>query len=419
MINRREFLGKTAGAIAAASTLNSVGALSALGESRAVPPSDQINLGIIGPGSRGQTDMRAFLRVPGVRIAAMCDVYEPRFAEVRKITGEQTPAFKDYRQLLDFKGLDAVIVASPPCFHEEHVVATVQSGRHVYAEKDMALTVEACDRVVAAVKRSGKFYQYGTQYHYAPWYQEALRRIHSGKLGQVTHIYAYWHRNASWRRPVPEPKTPELEKLINWRLYKDCSGGLLAELGTHEANFVNYAFDAMPESVMGMGDIVYWKDGREVPDNVQAIFRYPGGRTFSFSSITTNRFEGEQIRVYGTGGTLVLTQAGGIAYYEPAVAGSAVPEAVIVEHGVTTGASFAAEVPYNGAGEALVVPDGLEGNVNYLAMSSFIDCLRNNKRPSADERAGWNSGVTIALGNLAISSGQRVNFADHIRPQTS
>jgi predicted dehydrogenase len=419
MINRREFLGKTAGAIAAASTLSSVGALSALGESRPVPPSDQINLGIIGPGSRGQTDMRAFLRVPGVRIAAMCDVYEPRFAEVRKITGEQTPAFKDYRQLLDFKGLDAVIVASPPCFHEEHVVASVQSGCHVYAEKDMALTVEACDRVVAAVKRSGKFYQYGTQYHYAPWYQEALRRIHSGKLGQVSHIYAYWHRNASWRRPVPDPKTPELDKLINWRLYKECSGGLLAELGTHEANFVNYAFDAMPESVMGMGDIVYWKDGREVPDNVQAIFRYPGGRTFSFSSITTNRFEGEQIRVYGTGGTLVLTQAGGMAYYEPPVAGSAVPEAVIVEHGVTTGASFAAEVPYNGAGEALVVPEGLEGNVNYLAMSSFIDCIRNNKRPSADEHAGWNSGVTIALGNLAISSGQRVNFADHIKRQTS
>jgi predicted dehydrogenase len=414
MINRREFIGKTAGAIAAASTLSSVGALSAFGESRPVPASDQINLGIIGPGSRGQTDMRAFLRVPGVRIAAMCDIYEPRFDQARKITNEQTPAFKDYRQLLDFKGLDAVIVATPPTLHEEHVKAVVGSGRHVYAEKDMALTVDACDRIVAAVKRSGKFYQIGTQYHYAPWYQEALHRIHSGKLGQVTHIYAYWHRNGSWRRPVPNANDPALEKLINWRLYKETSGGLLCELGTHEANFVNYAFDAIPESVMGMGDIVYWKDGREVPDNVQAVFRYPGGRTFSFSSITTNRFEGEQIRVYGTGGTLVITQAGGTAYYEPATTGSAVPQELIVEHGVTTGASFRAEVPYTGGGEPLVVPDGVEGNADYLACRSFIDCLRNSKRPSADEHAGWKSGVTIALGNLAISSGQRVNFAEHI-----
>lgn len=416
MINRREFIGKAAGALAAASTLASGNPISAFGKTRSVPPSDQINLGIIGPGSRGQSDMRAFLRVPGLRIAALCDIYEPRFDQARKITGEQTPAFKDYRQLLDFKGLDAVIVSTPPCLHEEHIVATVGSGHHVYAEKDMALTVDACDRVVAAVKRSGKFYQIGTQYHYAPWYQEALRRIRSGKLGQVTHIYAYWHRNASWRRPVPDPNDPKLEKLINWRLYRECSGGLLAELGTHEADFVNHAFDSIPESVMGMGDIVYWKDGREVPDNVQVVFRYPGGRTFAFSSITTNRFEGEQIRVYGTGGTLVLTQAGGTAYYEPAMANSAVPEELIVEHGVTTGASFRAEVPYTGAGEALLVPDGLEGSADYLACRSFVECLRNNQRPSADERAGWASGVTIALGNMAIDTGQRVNFADHVRP---
>jgi predicted dehydrogenase len=418
MINRREFMGKAAGALAA-STLASVGPLSVLGEARRVAQSDQVNLGIIGPGSRGQSDMRSFLRVPGVRIAAMCDIYEPRFDQARKITGEQTPAFKDYRQLLDFKGLDAIIVATPPCLHEEHVIASVGSGHHVYGEKDMALTVDACDRVVAAVRRSGKFYQIGTQYHYAPWYQEALRRIHSGKLGQVTHVYAYWHRNASWRRPVPDPKDPKLEKLINWRLYKECSGGLLAELGTHEANFVNHAFDAIPESVMGMGDIVYWKDGREVPDNVQVVFRYPGGRTFSFSSITTNRFEGEQIRVYGTGGTLVLTQAGGMAYYEPAVENSAVPQQLIVEHGLTTGASFRAEVPYNGAGEALVVPEGLEGSADYLAARAFIDSLRNNKRPEADERAGWASGVTIALGNMAINSGQRVIAADHVKPLAS
>jgi predicted dehydrogenase len=419
MINRREFIGKAAGALAAASTLTSGDPISALEKMRPVPPSDQVNLGIIGPGSRGQSDMRAFLRVPGVRIVGLCDIYEPRFDQARKITGENTPAFKDYRQLLDQKGLDAIIVATPPCLHEEHVVATVGSGRPVYAEKDMALTVDACDRIVAAVKRSGKSYQIGTQYHYAPWYQEALRRIHSGKLGQVTHIYAYWHRNASWRRPVPDPNDPKLEKLINWRLYRECSGGLLAELGTHESNFVNHAFDAIPESVMGMGDIVYWKDGREVPDNVQVVFRYPGGRTFSFSSITTNRFEGEQIRVYGTGGTLVLTQAGGMAYYEPAVENSAVPQELIVEHGVTTGASFRAEVPYSGAGEALVVPDGLEGNADYLACKSFIDCLQNNKRPEADERAGWASGVTIALGNMAINTGQRVNFADHVKPLAS
>lgn len=415
MINRREFFGKAAGALAAVSAITSGDTLSARSAPSPVAPSDQINLGIIGPGSRGKTVMRAFLRVPGVRFTALCDIYEPRFDEARKVTGEQTPAFKDYRQLLDQKGLDAIVVSTPPCLHEEHVVAALESGRHVYGEKDMALTVPACDHVVATVRKTGKFYQIGTQYHYAPWYQEALRRIHSGKLGQVTHIYAYWHRNNNWRRPVPDPNDPKLEHLINWRLYKECSGGLLAELGTHEANFVNHAFEAIPESVIGTGGVDYWKDGREMPDNVQAVFRYPGGRTFFFSSITTNRFEGEQIRVYGTGGTIVLTQAGGTAYYEPATNNSAVPQELIVEHGITTGASFRAEVPYSGPGDSSPVPEGIEGSADYLAVRSFIECLRKNQRPSADERAGWASGVTIALGNQAITSGEPVKFADHIK----
>jgi predicted dehydrogenase len=415
MINRREFFGKAAGALAAVSAITSGDTLCAQSAPSTVPPSDQINLGIIGPGSRGKSVMRAFLRVPGVRFTALCDIYEPRFDEARKVTGEQTPAFKDYRQLLDQKGLDAIVVSTPPCLHEEHVVAALESCRHVYGEKDMALTVPACDHVVATVRKTGKFYQIGTQYHYAPWYQEALRRIHSGKLGQVTHIYAYWHRNNNWRRPVPDPKDPKLEHLINWRLYKECSGGLLAELGTHEANFVNHAFEALPESVTGTGGVDYWKDGREMPDNVQVVFRYPGGRTFFFSSITTNRFEEEQIRVYGTGGTIVLTQAGGTAYYEPATNNSAVPQELFVEHGITIGASFRAEVPYSGPGDPLPLPEGIEGSADYLAVRSFIECLRKNQRPSADDRAGWASGVTIALGNQAITTGERVKFADHIK----
>ncbi len=407
MINRREFIGTTAGALAAASLTS--------GESLGAAPSDTINLGIIGPGSRGQGLMRNFLRVPGVRFAGLCDVYEPRFAQARKITGEDTPAYKDYRQLLDRKDLDAIVIATPLSFHEEHVLASLESGRHLYAEKDMAKTVEACGHVFEAVKRSGRHYQIGTQYHYAPWYQEALARIRAGKIGQVTHIYAYWHRNNSWRRTVPDPKTPELEHLFNWRLYRQYSGGLLAELGTHEIHFANLAMGSIPESVVGTGGIDYWKDGREVPDNVQVIFRYSGGRTSFFSSVTTNRFEGEQIRVYGTGGTIALTQAGGTAYYEPATANSAVPGQLVVEHGITTTASFSAEVPYTGPGDPLHVPEGKEGSADFLACQSFIECLRNNQRPSADEHAGWNSGVTVALGNLAIDSGQRVLFADHLK----
>lgn len=385
-------------------------------ETRAVPPSDQINLGVIGVGSRGQQLIRTMLRVPGVRVQGLCDVYEPRFEQGRKITGQQTPIYPDYRQLLDARDLDAIIVATPLYLHSEHVIAVLESGRHAYGEKSMALTVQECDRMVEAVKRTGKHFQIGLQYHYASWNQEALRRIRGGKIGHVTHIHAYWHRNHSWRRPVPDPKDPKLERLINWRMYRAYSGGLLAELGSHHIHFANEVFGGVPESVVGSGGIDFWKDGREVPDNVQVVYRYPGGQTLFFSSITTNRLDGAQIRVLGTAGSAVLTHADGTFYYEPATAQSAALVESVVEHGVVTGASYRAEIPYGGPGEPITVPEDKAGNADYVACQSFIESLRNNQRPQADERAGWAAGVAVAVGNQAIDQGGRIRLADHIRP---
>src|SRR6202163_1201941 len=83
-----------------------------------------------------------------------------------------------------------------------------------------------------------------SQYHYAPWFVEGLQRIRAGKLGQITQIYAYWHRNNDWRRPVPDPNNKALERLINWRMYREFSGGLLAELGTHQILFALEVFGA-------------------------------------------------------------------------------------------------------------------------------------------------------------------------------
>ena len=121
-------------------------------------PSDQIRVGIIGAGSRGQELMRYFLRVPGVRIVGLCEVYEPRFAAARKITGEDTPIYRDHRRLLEARDIDAVIVATPLSLHAEHVVASLQSGRHVYGEKSMGFTIEHCKKIVEAVPHSGKHF---------------------------------------------------------------------------------------------------------------------------------------------------------------------------------------------------------------------------------------------------------------------
>jgi predicted dehydrogenase len=383
-----------------------------IGEKHPVAPSDQIRLGIIGAGSRGQELMRYFMRVPGVQFAGLCDIYEPRFAAARKITGQETPIYRDHHRLLEARDLDALIVATPLNLHAGHVVASLQSGRHVYGEKSLGLTLEHCNKIVAAVKQSGKHFQVGHQYRYAPWFHEVIQRVGKGEIGRVTHIYGYWHRNGSWRRSVPDPK---FERLINWRLYKEFSGGLTAELGSHQIDFANWVFGAIPESVTGSGGIDTYQDGRETNDNVQIIFRYPGGRTFTFSSLTDNAKVGAEAWIYGKDGSVEVTMEDAIFYYEPKRASSPVSE--VTERGVPTGATYSTkgEMPYRGPGSRVKVPEGTEGNPNLSACKSFIESLRNDARPFADERVGWGSGVSVNLANKAIEEGRRIMFADHLK----
>ena len=119
--------------------------------------------------------------------------------------------------------------------------------------------------------------------------------------------------------------------------------------------------------------------------------------------------------VYGKDGSVEVTMADAIFYYEPKRASSPVSE--VMEQGVATGATFSirGEMPYRGAGSPVKVPEGTEGNPNLLACKSFIESVRNNVRPFADERVGWGSGVSVYLANQAIEAGRRIMFADHVK----
>ncbi len=412
-MERRDFLSTTSAAAAAGAGLLILNACTEedAGDTRQGSSGAPIRLGIIGAGSRGKYMMRQFLRVPGVSVNAVCDVYEPRFDEAREITGESTPAYSDLRAMLDAESdLDGVIIASPLSYHAEHIIASLEAGMHVYGEKSMAFTVEECNAIVQAVRASGKKYQIGLQYHYAAWYRQALRRIQEGEIGQVSHVYAYWHRNYNWRRPVPEPS---LERLINWRLYEEYSHGLVAELGAHHIDTANWVFGETPTSVVGNGAITFYNDGRETLDNVQAIYSYPSGGTLVFSSIIGNHKQGCQVVIYGTGGTIELTLEDGYIFYEPARPNSAVPDA-LVEAGVNTTASLSTsgDMPYRGRGRLIEIERRNAGEPSLHAARAFIESIRDDTRPVADEIVAWGEGVSVALGVEAVRSGTRIDFAE-------
>jgi predicted dehydrogenase len=127
-------------------------------------------------------------------------------------------------------------------------------------------------------------------------------------------VRAQWHSNRNWRRPVPDPK---FERLINWRMYKEYSGGMLAEFCSHQLDIANWAIGSEPISVYATGGINYWKDGRETCDNNEAIYEYPGGRKFLWSGILYNAHLDFDEQIMGDQGTLIITLGKGLYFREP------------------------------------------------------------------------------------------------------
>ena len=371
---------------------------------------DELRVGMIGPGSRGQELLRQLLHVPGVRIAAVCDIYEPRYAQVNRLVGAEVPNTNDYRELLERKDLDVIYVATPVSLHAEHVLAALKTGRPVYGEKAMGFTPDECREIYAAASKPEALFQIGHQYRYAPWVQAAVDAVKKGKIGEPTHVYAYWHRNNDWRRPVPSPDPGgNLERLINWRLYRETSGGLVTELGSHHIDVANWVFDAIAERATGMTSIVSYHDGRTVGDNVQAVFSYPGGRRLMFSSLTNNAKMGNELWIYGTEGSVAITIEDATFYYEPKKHPKAVVAgAEVVAHGITTGASYntQGEMPYRGPGEKLAVTATEDPTLT--ACRAFIECVRAKRQPLANARVGYGSAIAATIANRAVYEEQGI-----------
>jgi predicted dehydrogenase len=178
---------------------------------------------------------------------------------------------------------------------------SLKAGKHTFCEKAMALTMDDCLAMYKTYRETGKVFYIGQQRLFDPKYIRAMEMVHSGVIGEITGIRAYWFRNNDWRRPLPEPS---LERKINWRLYKEYSGGLMTELASHQLQVANWALKMIPESVMGLGDIIFWKDGREVYDSVNLIYHYSNGVKLTYESNISNKFNGLEEQILGHKGTL-------------------------------------------------------------------------------------------------------------------
>lgn len=386
---------------------------------------DVARIALIGVGSRGQYHIHNLLEIPHARIVALCDVYKPNLdTAIALCPGAK--AYTDYRKLLEDKEVDGVVISTPLGTHAAITIDALAAGKHVFCEKAMALTMEQCKEVYDAYLKTDKALYYCMQRMYDPKYIDGVQKIKDGLIGDVVGMRCHWFRNADWRRPVP---SPELERLINWRLYKEYSGGLMTELATHQLEVCNWCVGKVPVEAIGMGDIVYWKDGREVYDSVNVTFRFQDGRKIAYESLISNKYNGMEDQILGKLGTVDLTK--GVYYLEDDNEISGMRHLMeSLKDGVfasvpTAGPSWRPEyrnqyIPHPLVTGSVSVNNGQsmiasENDGSDLIMSAFCSsCITGDKAESVVEEA-YCSTMLCLLGNHAMESHTQVTFPEEYR----
>lgn len=271
---------------------------------------EKARIALIGTGSRGQYHIHNLLPMQHAEIVALCDNYPPNLQTAADLC-PQARTYSDYRKLLEAKDIDGVIISTSLDWHAPITLDALAAGKHVFCEKAMALTMEQCKAIYDAYQQTDKVLYFCMQRMFDEKYIKGMQMIHSGLIGDVVGARCHWFRNHDWRRPVP---SPDLERKINWRLYWESSAGLMTELASHQLEVCNWATKRIPDSVVGMGDIIHWKDGREVYDSVSLTYHYSHGAKITYESLISNKFNGMEDQILGHKGTMNL--ATGMYYLE-------------------------------------------------------------------------------------------------------
>ncbi|MFV9551370.1 Gfo/Idh/MocA family protein [Algibacter sp. PT7-4] len=393
-MDRRKFLIHSGAATATLITSTSV-----LANIDTLSNSKKINIGIIGTGQRGAGLIPFINEIKNLNVYACCDVIPFRLKNGIARTNGSAKGYHNYKDLLSDKAIDAVLVATPFNTHAQIAVDAVDAGKHVYCEKTLAKGYEGISNLVAKVKASKVIFQTGHQYHSSRLYTHVVKLIKEGKVGNISAFDCQWNRHGNWRRPVPDPS---LEKAINWRMYKEFSGGLVAELCSHQIDFVNTILNENPLQVMGTGGIDYWKDGRETYDNIHLIYTYPKGIKAKFTCLTTNAKEGYQIKVIGDKGTIIIT-TNSAKFYPERNKKSKVKKLQDVD-GVSGATKQKVDASY---GEPINV---IHDNPSKQALLDFRDSILDNKKPISNVVTGAKAAICVQMGLDALYNNKIVKW---------
>ncbi|MCV9386679.1 Gfo/Idh/MocA family protein [Reichenbachiella ulvae] len=409
--SRRKFLRLTATSAAAVSI--GIHACSSKKEFtlEEVADSERLKVGVIGTGIRGKNIIQVLNYVPEMKVVAICDTLDFRLKEASDLIKHKVVNYTDYQKLLAHDGLDAVIIASPLHEHYRMVMSALDANLHILCEKALAYSIEQCREIKIRGDQYDKVFQVSYQYQLNPVFEAIKNLVDKGYLGKITKVEASWDRHGDWRRKVP---SSELERQINWRMYREYSGGLMAELGSHQLNMVDSLLGAHPIRVVGTGGIDYWKDGRTTFDNVHALFDYPEGVKVGFHSGTTNKYEGYQMKFYGDKATVV---SHGMNTAEIFPEGDRIEE----EWSSTVDGVSGASIKIIGdTNKRKVEPIGDDGvvypskndnfNMTWKLYKNFAAAIRGKEKLLLGLKDAYQSAISVHMANDAIRNGKVVDW---------
>ena len=252
------------------------------------PKDDTINVAMIGFGAEGKVLAASLVRIPGVRVRAVCDIWkfeQQRAKAFFKGYGHEVTTYEDYKEMLskEDKNIDAVIVATPDWMHCEHTCACLRAGKHVYCEKEMSNRLELAAEMCRVQKETGKLLQIGHQRRSNPRYRHCFEHIVPNMLGRVTTAYAQWNRTLapffSYKKPPKQEVLTKYgytnpEQFHNWRWFYKYGGGSMVDLGSHQIDLFIWAWGVPPSSVTAIGGKDAFNPPREAYDRMYCIYEF-------------------------------------------------------------------------------------------------------------------------------------------------
>lgn len=417
-ITRRGFVGSMG---AAAGTAAMMGANATAARTSA---NDKIRLALIGAGSRGNQLLGPFMDLPEFDFVAIADVDDRHAAEtaekVETKLGHKPKTARDYREMLESKDVDAVVIATPDHWHAIPAIHACQAGKDVYVEKPVGCTVAEGQAMIKAARKHERVMAVGTQQRSSENFQKAVEAVRSGRLGKVFWIQTWNFENISpvgmgrpadaeppshvdydrWLGPAPKrPFNPNRFHLL-FRWFFDYAGGMMSDWGVHLNDIALWALDAKgPQAVSTAGGIFTTDDNRDTPDTLQVVYDFPGCTlTYSMRKGNGLKFNGHDYGILfcGTDGSLMLDRRG----FEIS------PDKVILPYGLkmAQGDRPLREIKLE-ASKFEAKDDGTPHHIR-----NFLDCLRSRARPTTDIEIAHRSTNTTHLGNIAYKLGRKLQW---------